>query len=185
MDPSKTPNAPPAGWQPDEKAAMVQPAPPPYQDFSQYPNAGHPAPAGYPQAQPYGAPPGPYGQAAPPGQYPPGQYPPGQYSPGKYPQGGQSPVMVQPTIYVARGPLQTPLPDYLGYSIFTMLCCCLPLGIAALIYSISTRDANNQGNQQMAERSSYLARNLNHAALGIGLAIIVLYIIYMVVIAAQ
>uniref|UniRef100_A0A8B9KRJ1 Uncharacterized protein n=1 Tax=Astyanax mexicanus TaxID=7994 RepID=A0A8B9KRJ1_ASTMX len=35
-----------------------------------------------------------------------------------------------------NGP-QQPLPDYLGYSIFTMLCCCLPLGIAALIYSIN------------------------------------------------
>lgn len=27
-------------------------------------------------------------------------------------------------------------PDYLAYSIFTMLCCCLPLGVAALVYSI-------------------------------------------------
>uniref|UniRef100_A0A665TMZ6 Uncharacterized protein n=1 Tax=Echeneis naucrates TaxID=173247 RepID=A0A665TMZ6_ECHNA len=34
-------------------------------------------------------------------------------------------------------PLAEPVNDYLCYSIFTMVCCCLPLGIAALIYSIS------------------------------------------------
>lgn len=30
-------------------------------------------------------------------------------------------------------------PDYLAYSIFTMLFCCLPLGIAALVFSIQVR----------------------------------------------
>uniref|UniRef100_A0A3B3VU05 Uncharacterized protein n=1 Tax=Poecilia latipinna TaxID=48699 RepID=A0A3B3VU05_9TELE len=44
---------------------------------------------------------------------------------------------MQPTVYVTQGPLTNPVNDYMGYSIFTMLCCCLPLGIAALIYSIS------------------------------------------------
>ncbi|XP_030636861.1 proline rich transmembrane protein 1B [Chanos chanos] len=172
MDPNKSSSAPPPGWNPDEKSAMGQPAPPPYQDYQQgvYP-AAYPPPqpyggAAHPPTQPYGG--APYGQP-----YPQGQVPPGQYS--------QPAVMVQPTVYVARGPLPNPLPDYLGYSIFTMLCCCLPLGIAALIYSISTRDANNQGNQQQAERSSRLARNLNHAALGIGITLVVLWIILVTV----
>uniref|UniRef100_A0A8B9GZG9 Uncharacterized protein n=1 Tax=Astyanax mexicanus TaxID=7994 RepID=A0A8B9GZG9_ASTMX len=52
----------------------------------------------------------------------------------------QPSVMVQPTVYVTSGPLAQPLPDYLGYSIFTMLCCCLPLGVAALVYSINVSD---------------------------------------------
>ncbi len=46
-------------------------------------------------------------------------------------------VTVQPAVFVIAAPLTDPVPDYLAYSIFTMLCCCLPLGIAALIYSIS------------------------------------------------
>uniref|UniRef100_A0A8D3BS27 Uncharacterized protein n=1 Tax=Scophthalmus maximus TaxID=52904 RepID=A0A8D3BS27_SCOMX len=59
-----------------------------------------------------------------------------------YPMNQQYPaqpatVTVQPTVYLTQGPLAEPVKDYLCYSIFTMLCCCLPLGIAALIYSIS------------------------------------------------
>ena len=84
--------------------------------------------------QGYGNPPqyggAPYGQPYPAA---PGQPYPGQ----PYPvQPGQT-VTVQPTVYVSRPPLAHPVNDYMGYSIFTMLCCCLPLGIAALIYSIS------------------------------------------------
>ncbi|XP_042165577.1 annexin A11-like [Oncorhynchus tshawytscha] len=169
MDPNKMPNAPPPGWNPDEKSGMGQPAPPPYQD---HPNAGYPAPAGYPPNPQGYAPPPQYGGA--PGAPYSQPYPQGQYSPGHYPQ---STVTVQPTVFVTRGALPYPLPDYLGYSIFTMLCCCLPLGIAALIYSISTRDANNQGHQQIAEKNSRLARILNHTALGIGITVIVLYIV--------
>ncbi|XP_017564254.1 trafficking regulator of GLUT4 1-like [Pygocentrus nattereri] len=156
MDPSKSPSAPPSGWNAGEKAGMDQP--PPYQDYSAgyNPAPGYPNQTGYPQGQPYGA---PYqGQAQ-----------------GPYP--GQPAVTVQPTIYVAAGPLAQPLPDYLGYSIFTMLCCCLPLGVAALVFSVNTREANVSGNRPQAERSSRMARILNNTALGIGIVFIVLYLV--------
>ncbi|KAL0171408.1 hypothetical protein M9458_031719, partial [Cirrhinus mrigala] len=45
-------------------------------------------------------------------------------------------VTTQPTNEVFI-PLANPLPDYLCYSIFTMLCCCIPLGTAALVYSLT------------------------------------------------
>uniref|UniRef100_A0A3Q3IM92 Uncharacterized protein n=2 Tax=Monopterus albus TaxID=43700 RepID=A0A3Q3IM92_MONAL len=90
-------------------------------------------------------------------------------------------VTIQPTVYVTQDPLANPVNDYLCYSIFTTLCCCLPLGIAALIYSILTRDANHRGDQIVAEKSSRLARTLNHVALGIGIGFIILVIVLTVV----
>ncbi|KAG5271619.1 hypothetical protein AALO_G00182050 [Alosa alosa] len=183
MDPS---SAPPPGWNHDDKAGMAH-LPPPKQDHLQYPNPGaYPPPGAMP---PQGAyyPPGPggppavhMGQPYPQGQYPQGQYPQGQYPQGQYPQGNT--VMVQPTtVYVTHSPLINPVSDYLGYSIFTMLCCCFPLGIAALIFSISTRDANSQGNRPMAEKNSQTARKLNHAGLGIGLTFtIIIFILYII-----
>uniref|UniRef100_A0A4W6EEI7 Si:ch73-343g19.4 n=1 Tax=Lates calcarifer TaxID=8187 RepID=A0A4W6EEI7_LATCA len=73
---------------------------------------------------------------------PPPPYSEAQYGQQPYPMTQPYPmqpgtVTVQPTVYVARRTLAQPVNDYMGYSIFTMLCCCLPLGIAALIYSIS------------------------------------------------
>uniref|UniRef100_A0A3Q3EKK7 Si:dkey-33i11.9 n=1 Tax=Labrus bergylta TaxID=56723 RepID=A0A3Q3EKK7_9LABR len=71
-----------------------------------------------------------------------------------------------------------PVNDYLCYSVFTMICCCLPLGVAALIYSIS---ANIVGDRITAERSSRTSRTLNHVALGIGIGVFILSIVYLVV----
>jgi len=62
----------------------------------------------------------------------------GPYAQGPYPgQSVVSVVAVQPTVFVTAAPLANPVPDYLCYSIFTMVCCCLPLGIAALVFSCS------------------------------------------------
>lgn len=164
MDPNKSASAPPAGWS-DEKSSMGQSPPPPYHDN---PYQGQPQPGpGYPQ-QGYGAPPqyggAPYAQQPYPQQYP-----------------AQPGTVAHSTVYVTQGPLANPVNDYLGYSIFTMLCCCLPLGIAALIYSISAREANHVGDRMSAERNSRTARTLNHVALGLGLGSIILFIIYIVV----
>ncbi|XP_058646975.1 proline rich transmembrane protein 1B-like [Onychostoma macrolepis] len=143
---------------------MSQSVPPPY-----YPNTGYqisrvnPIPSGYPN-QPYGAP------AGPQGPYTQQPYP----GMSAYPQVayvGQTGVTVQPTVFVA--PVQA-APDYLCYSIFTMLFCCLPLGIAAVVYSCYTRDANLAGQRELAMSNSRAALILNNVALGIGLTIIVM-----------
>ncbi|XP_056458223.1 synapse differentiation-inducing gene protein 1-like isoform X2 [Gadus chalcogrammus] len=190
MDPNKAASAPEAGWNPGEKNAQGMSAPPPYQDHPQYANAGYPPQPGpgYPAQYPgYSAAPQGY-SAAPQGYGPPPQNAYGQQpypmSPGQQYPAQPGSVVVQPTVFVHRAPLTQPVNDYLGYSIFTMLCCCLPLGVAALIYSISTRDANMAGDQITAERKSNTARTLNHVALGIGLTFLVLYIIGVIVVLA-
>ncbi|KAL7835936.1 hypothetical protein SRHO_G00282830 [Serrasalmus rhombeus] len=123
------------------------------------PAPGYPNQTGYPQGQPYGAP----------------------YQ-GEGPYLGQPVVTMQPTVHVATRPLAQPLPDYLGYSIFTLLCCCLPLGIAALVFSMKTRDANTSGNRPLAERNSRTAFILNNTALGIGIVFTIVYIVLIVII---
>ncbi|XP_016394099.1 proline-rich transmembrane protein 1-like [Sinocyclocheilus rhinocerous] len=150
MDPSQSFYQPPGAYNSSEKSVMLQSAaaPPAYQDN----------PAGYPPSIP--------SQPVPQGPYVQGPYP------------GQTVVAVQPAVFVTAAPLANPAPDYLGYSIFTMLCCCFPLGIAALVYSCSTRDANYSGWRELAEKNSKTARTLNHVAVALGLIIIVVYIIY-------
>lgn len=44
-------------------------------------------------------------------------------------------VTVQPIPYMDEVQ-RKPVKDYLGYSIFTTLCCCLPIGMAALVQSV-------------------------------------------------
>ncbi|XP_069057268.1 proline rich transmembrane protein 1B-like [Pleurodeles waltl] len=99
------------------------------------------------------------------------------YNPG-YPYGNSAVVTTQPMVIVA--PARAYETDYLGYSIFTMLCCCLPIGIGALIYSIKTRDANNNGDADQARKLSRTALTLNNVALGLGIAITVAWVAYVI-----
>ncbi|XP_015264493.1 PREDICTED: proline-rich transmembrane protein 1-like [Gekko japonicus] len=94
---------------------------------------------------------------------------------------GQGSVVQFPVHTTFVIPVQpTHEPDYLAYSICTMLFCFLPLGIAALVYSILTRDANRMGNSFEAKQNSRMARNLAHSALGIGIALLIAIILVIV-----
>ncbi|CAL9705392.1 unnamed protein product [Knipowitschia caucasica] len=95
----------------------------PGQPYQGQPYPGQPYPGQPYQGQPY---PGqPYQGQPYLGQPYPGQVYPGQVYPG------------QTVITVQHAPLSPPENDYLVYSIITLLCCCFPLGIAALVFSIS------------------------------------------------
>ncbi|XP_003225119.2 uncharacterized protein LOC100563944 [Anolis carolinensis] len=109
---------------------------------------------------------------------------PPQYQPYYNPPGARTnnePVFqTSQTIVITHGqPISEP--DYMAYSIFTILCCCLPLGIAALVYSVKTQEANRVGNSISAQKNSRMARNLAHSALGIGLTFLIVYIILFVI----
>ncbi|XP_070620861.1 proline rich transmembrane protein 1B-like [Erythrolamprus reginae] len=123
-----------------------------------------------PMTSTFNPPPPMYG-ASPPMPYP---YPPYAGPPGAVH------VQPQPAIYIAS--VQSPSePDYLGYSIFTLLCCCLPLGIAALIFSIMTQGANQRGDHVTAKKYSRLALTLDHTALGLGITSIVVGTVLLIV----
>ncbi|XP_039540977.1 proline-rich transmembrane protein 1-like [Pimephales promelas] len=94
----------------------------------------------------------------------------------------QTVVTVQPPVNVSFTPLTNPESDYLCYSIFTLLCCCMPLGSAALVYSITTRDANMFGHQPIASRNSRMARILNHVNVAIGLLFWLIIVIYFILV---
>ncbi|XP_003228829.1 synapse differentiation-inducing gene protein 1-like [Anolis carolinensis] len=76
---------------------------------------------------------------------------------------------------------QSTYPSYLALSIFNLLCCCFPLGIAAVIYSCQVDNANSLGNVNLAAKASRTARLLNIVGIVLGvILIIVLVVIYVV-----
>ncbi|XP_014915130.1 synapse differentiation-inducing gene protein 1-like [Poecilia latipinna] len=91
----------------------------------------------------------------------------------------------QPGVFIVQPILQNhqagPINDYFCYSIFTMLFCCLPLGIAALVSSIATRNAIARRDWQMAVQSSRRALMLNHIALGMGISVIAIINVVIVI----
>ncbi|XP_023681969.1 dispanin subfamily A member 2b-like [Paramormyrops kingsleyae] len=78
-----------------------------------------------------------------------------------------------------------PTKDYLGISIFNTLCCCLPLGVIAIIYSLRARDANAAGDSTRAEQASHTAKILNISGIVTGLIFLVIIIIYWIVVAVK
>ncbi|KAM5132234.1 synapse differentiation-inducing gene protein 1-like [Mantella aurantiaca] len=86
-------------------------------------------------------------------------------------------VTTQPAFVMVPQPTHK---DYLGLSIMNMICCCFPLGIAALIFSIQTRDAVSRQDAASAAANSRTAFTLNMVALGIGIAIHVIWIAYVI-----
>ncbi|XP_069460939.1 proline-rich transmembrane protein 1-like [Ambystoma mexicanum] len=87
-------------------------------------------------------------------------------------------VTTQPTMIMV--PTQSYEQDYLGYSIFTCLCCCWPIGLAALIFSIKTRDANTRGDRPTASSNSRKTLILNNTALVLGILLTAGYVGYII-----
>lgn len=67
---------------------------------------------------------------------------------------------------------------WMGWSIVTLLCCCLPLGIISLIFSALTENANNQGFYSKANKYSRMAAWFNIVGTSIGLMTLACFIIY-------
>ncbi|KAG5843791.1 hypothetical protein ANANG_G00154650, partial [Anguilla anguilla] len=63
--------------------------------------------------------------------------------------------------------------SYLAWSIFNTLCCCLPLGVVAIIFSTRVNNAVASGDLTTAESASRTAKIVNIVALVIGLIFII------------
>ncbi|CAI7978449.1 CD225/dispanin family protein [Parafrankia sp. BMG5.11] len=148
-------NPPQGGW-------GAQPPPPGGYD----PNAGgqNPPQGGW-GAQPpppggYGPPPGGYGAPQDFGGYPqPGGYPPPVKGPGGF---GPPP------------PYGQPIPTYLWQSIACTLLCCLPAGIAAIVFATKVQSRQQIGDYAGALEASAKAKTWCIVSFGVGLAVVVL-----------
>ncbi|XP_062818478.1 proline rich transmembrane protein 1B-like [Anolis carolinensis] len=143
-------------------------SPPPY---SEKPKAWTPPP---PSAPPMG--PVRPGPAPPP--YPPYYGPHGVVY-------NQGPILHQPQPIFIAAIHRVDEPDYMMYSLFTMLCCCLPIGIVAMIFSCKTRSANNAGDVRSARQYSTVALACAHTALGVGILIMIFGIILRLILAKK
>ncbi|KAJ7304114.1 hypothetical protein JRQ81_011639 [Phrynocephalus forsythii] len=92
----------------------------------------------------------------------------------------QGPSAHVPLAVVVTEPQPAYFPDFLCYSILTMIFCCFPFGLAALVFSLQTRQANLSGNYAAARKNSSLAQTLNQIALGLGILSTIVCIILMV-----
>ncbi|KAJ8347552.1 hypothetical protein SKAU_G00261410 [Synaphobranchus kaupii] len=63
--------------------------------------------------------------------------------------------------------------SYLAWSIVNTLCCCLPIGVAAIVFSTRVNNAIATGDLTTAESASRTAKILNIVALVLGLIIII------------
>uniref|UniRef100_A0A669E4B3 Uncharacterized protein n=1 Tax=Oreochromis niloticus TaxID=8128 RepID=A0A669E4B3_ORENI len=75
-----------------------------------------------------------------------------------------------------KGAAHVVAPSYLGWSIFNTLCCCLPLGIPAIIFSCKAQNANTLGESAIAEEASRTAKTLNIIGTVFGVIIIIVWI---------
>nr|XP_003225120.1 PREDICTED: proline-rich transmembrane protein 1-like [Anolis carolinensis] len=148
--------------------------PPPYSEYQLYEEPDLLKPPSGP------APPMGYG-AVPPL---PSQCPPYYASPGVV--GPSEGALFHPPQAVFITPVQpTYVPDYLAYSIFTMLCCCVPLGIVAFIYSMLTRAAVGDGDTTVARRNSRRALFYANLAVLFGVIVLIVYLLLKMTVAKR
>ncbi|CAB1427041.1 unnamed protein product [Pleuronectes platessa] len=76
------------------------------------------------------------------------------------------------------GRSQSVAPSYLGWSIFNTLCCCLPIGIAAIVCSCRAQNANTAGESAIAQDASRTAKILNVIGLVCGIILLIIIIAF-------
>jgi hypothetical protein len=73
-------------------------------------------------------------------------------------------------------------PSYLAYSILSTLFCCLPLGIVAIVYSSQVMGKISAGDWEGARKDSEKAKGWTWASVSVGIASILLFGIFAVIV---
>jgi hypothetical protein len=73
------------------------------------------------------------------------------------------------------------VPNYLVFAILTTVFCCLPAGIPAIVYAAQVNGKLQAGDLAGAQAASKNAKMWCLIALGLGLAVIVLYVLLIMV----
>ncbi|MCU0797077.1 MAG: CD225/dispanin family protein [Akkermansiaceae bacterium] len=84
----------------------------------------------------------------------------------------QSPVTHQPGFLSGAG---ADIPTYLWQAIVVTLLCCMPFGIAAIVYAAKVEGLKGAGNWQAAKEASDTAKKWCWVSFGIGLAFWLVY----------
>ena len=87
-----------------------------------------------------------------------------------------SPGAVTPSGTPSGTPGRYDVPNYLVQSILVTIFCCLPLGIAAIVFAAQVNGKLASGDHAGAVKTSGTAKTLCWIAFGLGIAVILLYI---------
>ena len=113
-----------------------------------------------------------------------GSYPPAGGYGSNQPGGGYgAPPPPPPGQYGAPawgGPTGAPPPNHLVWAILTTLFCCLPLGIASIVFAAQVNSKYTAGDYAGAQESSRKARQFALWGTIVGVVLIVLYLVIVV-----
>ena len=102
----------------------------------------------------------------------------GSYTPPPPPPQQQASYTPPPPRFDTPGQAPAQIPNYLWQSIVVTLCCCLPLGIVAIIFAAQVNDKLRNGDIQGAMHASKQAKLFCLIAVGLGLVVMVIYAIF-------
>lgn len=75
----------------------------------------------------------------------------------------------------------TPIKTWLVESILVTILCCLPLGVAGIVFAALAMGARDAGNMELAKQRAGTAKLLTLIGFGIGLAGVLIYAVLMII----
>ena len=90
-----------------------------------------------------------------------------------------------PSPYGAVGAQGTPPPNYLVWAILSTVLCCLPLGVASIVFSTQVNSKWAMGDVAGAQDASEKAKKFAMWGAIAGVVVVVLYVLFFIVLAGS